>query len=344
MRFVRGTLELLGPAAVVAAVGVVGSFTSCSNEIQFRNTLVFVAIVAALYVFVGNSGVLSFGHVSFVAVGAFASGIMTLPSDVKPGVLPDMYGLLRDHSIGNAEGLALAAGLAGVYAFLVGVPLMRLSGLAAGIATFAVLGITHNVLRNWTGIGPGAGTLSLVPETTDLLRATLGALAVIGIAYTYQRSRLGRLLRATREDPAAAQAAGINVHRQRLWAFTLSGALCGFAGALYVHLLGNITTEQVYLELTFLSLAMLVIGGVGSLWGAVLGALLISGFSSFLTNAEDGVDFPFHLDLPTGTRLVVVGAFMAFVLIVRPSGITGGKELGVPIARVRGWTRSIRHE
>jgi branched-chain amino acid transport system permease protein len=83
---------------------------------------------------------------------------------------------------------------------------------------------------------------------------------------------------------------------------------------------------------------------MGSLWGAVLGALLISGFSSFLTNAEDGVDFPFHLDLPTGTRLVVVGAFMALVLIVRPSGVTGGKELSLPVARVRSWTRYIRNE
>ena len=335
MKRLGGVLELLGPVAVVAAVGFVGSFTSRSNEIQFRDTLVAVTIVVSLYVFVGNSGVLSFGHVSFVAIGAFASGIMTLEADVKPGVLPDLFPLLRAHTLGNAEGLALAAGLGGSYALLVGLPLMRLSGLAAGIATFAVLGITHNVLTYWTKIGPGAGTLSLVPETTNLLQATLGALAVIAIAYAYQRSRLGRMLRATREDPAAAQAAGINVHRQRLWAFTLSGALSGFAGALYVHLLGTITAQQVYLDLTFLSLAMLVIGGVASLWGAVLGALLISGFSSFLANAEDGVSFPFHLDLPTGSRLVVIGAFMALVLILRPSGLTGGRELRLPMPRRR---------
>jgi len=335
MKRLAGVLELLAPVAVVAAVGFVGSFTSRSNEIQFRDTLVAVTIVVALYVFVGNSGVLSFGHVSFVALGAFASGIMTLQADVKPGVLPDLFPLLRDHTLGNAEGLALAAGLGGLYAFLVGLPLMRLSGLAAGIATFAVLGITHNVLTYWTKIGPGAGTLSLVPETTNLLQATLGALAVIAIAYAYQRSRLGRMLRASREDPAAAQAAGINVHRQRLWAFTLSGALSAFAGALYVHLLGTITAQQVYLDLTFLSLAMLVIGGVSSLWGAVLGALLINGFSSFLANAEDGVGFPFHLDLPTGSRLVVIGAFMALVIILRPSGITGGRELRLPVPRRR---------
>src|SRR3712207_6082906 len=102
---------------------------------------------------------------------------------------------------------------------------MRLTGLAAGIATFAVLEIVHNLLREWTKIGPGATTLSLVPETTDALQATLGALVVVGVAYAYQRSKPGRMLRAAREDPAAAQAAGIGVHRHRLIAFALSGAL-----------------------------------------------------------------------------------------------------------------------
>jgi branched-chain amino acid transport system permease protein len=207
---------------------------------------------------------------------------------------------------------------------------MRLSGLAAGIATFAVLEITHNLLREWTRIGPGATTLSLVPETTGALQATVGALVVIAAAFAYQRSPLGRKARATREDPAAAQAVGVSVHRQRLWAFTLSGALCGFAGGLLVHMLGSITTEQVYLELTFLTLAMLVVGGVTSLWGAVVGALAVSGLDSLLGNAEDGIGVGVTLDLPEGSRLVILGGLMALMLILRPSGITGGRELRLP--------------
>ena len=113
--------------------------------------------------------------------------------------------------------------------------------------------------------------LSLIPTTTDYWQATVGAIAVICVAFAYQRSRFGRQLRAAREDPAAARAAGIDIHRQRLLAFTLSGALSGFAGGLYVHLLGSIATNQVYLDLTFLTLAMLVVGGVSSLFGAVIG-------------------------------------------------------------------------
>jgi branched-chain amino acid transport system permease protein len=333
----RGRLDLalafLGPAALVVAVGIGSTLVSRSNEIHFLNALVSVAIVVSIYVFVGSSGVLSFGQISFVALGGFTAGVLTVPLESKTGVLPDLFPLLRDHTIGNVSSLALAAAVGGVFAFLVGLPLMRLSGLAAGIATFAVLEITHNLLREWTRIGPGATTLSLVPETTGALQATIGALLVIAAAFAYQRSPLGRKVRATREDPAAAQAVGVSVHRQRLWAFTLSGALCGFAGGLLVHMLGSITTEQVYLELTFLTLAMLVVGGVTSLWGAVVGALAVSGLDSVLGNAEDGISVGLTLDLPEGSRLVILGALMALMLILRPSGITGGRELRLPRRR-----------
>ena len=173
-----------------------------------------------------------------------------------------------------------------------------------------------------------------MPESTGPLQGTLGAIVVIVVAFAYQRSRFGRQLRASREDAAAAAGVGVGVHLQRLLAFTLSGALAGLAGGLLVHQLGSITTEQVYLELTFLTLAMLVIGGATSLWGAVVGALAVSALDSFLANAENGVRlFGGTLDLPAGTRLVVVGALMALVLVLRPSGITGGREFPT------GWLR-----
>jgi branched-chain amino acid transport system permease protein len=332
-RTLETVLQLGGPALAVVAVGIGSTLVSRSIEIYFLNALVSVGIVVAIFVFVGNSGVLSFGQISFVAVGAFAAGVMTVPLESKTGILTELYPILRDHTVGNVASLLLAATVGGAFAFLVGLPLMRLSGLAAGIATFAVLEITHNLLREWTRIGPGATTLPLVPETTDALQATVGALVVVVVAYAYQRSRPGRLLRATREDAAAARGVGVNVHRQRLWAFTLSGALAGFAGGLLVHLLGSITTEQVYLELTFVTLAMLVVGGVTSLWGAVLGALVVSGLDSFLSEAEQGVDVGVSFDLPSGTRLIILGGMMALVLIVRPSGITGGRELSLPRRR-----------
>ena len=326
MRRLVDLQQVIAPAVLVVAVGIGSTFVSSANEIYFLNALVSVAAVVAIYVFIGHSGVLSFGQMSFVAVGAFLAGIMTIPLESKTGVLPELFPILRDHTVGNLASLLLAAAAGGLFALVVGLPLMRLSGLAAGIATFAVLEVTHNILREWTKIGPGATTLSLVPETTDAVQATVGALVVVAAAFVYQRSRLGRRLRASREDPAAARGVGVNVFRERLWAFVVSGALAGLAGALLVHLLGSITTEQVYLELTFLTLAMLVIGGLTSLWGAVVGALVVSALDAFLIEAEQGVDVGISLDLPQGTRLIFLGAIMALMLILRPSGLTGGRE------------------
>jgi branched-chain amino acid transport system permease protein len=317
---------LLGPAALVVAAGVVGSLFERSTEIYFINTLVALCVVVGLYIFVGNSGVVSFGHISFVALGAWTAGVLTIPAEEKAALLPSLFPWLAERESGNVVSLLAAAAVGAVFAAVVGLPLMRLSGLAAGIATFAVLEITHNVLRYYEKIGPGTTAFSSVPETTDLQQATIGGVAAVVVAYVYQRSRFGRQLRATREDSAAATAVGISVYRQRLWAFILSGAVAGFAGGLYVHLL-PLTTEEMYLNLTFITLAMLVIGGVTSLWGAVVGALAVGGLDSLLAEAENGISaFGRTVDLPAGSRIVVVGALMAIVLIVRPTGLTGGRE------------------
>jgi branched-chain amino acid transport system permease protein len=96
-----------------------------------------------------------------------------------------------------------------------------------------------------------------------------------------------------------------------------------------VHLL-PVNTESVYLDLTFITLAMLVVGGATSLWGAVVGALAVSALDSYLAVAENGSSFfGAQIDLPAGTRVVIVGTLMAVVLILRPNGLTGGREFRV---------------
>jgi branched-chain amino acid transport system permease protein len=323
----RWVVHLGGPVAVVVAAALLGTTVTRATEIYFINALVSVSMVVALYVFVGNSGVLSFGHISFVAVGAWAAGVLSVPEAEKPATMPYLFDFLSDTTVGNLPSLLVAASVGGVFALLVGLPLMRLSGLAAGIATFAVLEITNNVLRYYEKVGPGLNTFSSVPETTDLFQAAAGALVVVVAAFAYQQSRFGRQLRATREDPAAARAVGVSIYRQRLGAFALSGFLAGLAGGLYVHFL-PINVDAVYLDLTFITLAMLVIGGATSLWGAVVGALAVSALDSVLANAENGIGLAGHtVDVPAGTRIVVVSALMALVLIVRPAGLTGGREL-----------------
>ena len=314
------------PVALVVAAALLGTLVSVSTQTYFTDTLVKVAIVVALYVFIGNSGVLSFGHISFVALGAWTAGVLSVPVSEKPAIMPNLAGFLAHRHVDNVESLVLASIVGGIAAFVVGIPLMRLSGLAAGIATFAVLEITHNLLQYEEKFGPGLNAFSSVPETTGLRQACIGAVVCVVVAFAYARSRYGRLLRATREDDAAARAVGASVYRQRLVAFTISGFLAGLAGGLYVHLL-PVNVGSVYLDLTFVTLAMLVVGGTGSLLGAVVGALAVSALDSWLAVAENGTSvFGIHVDLPAGTREIVVGVLMAVVLILRPSGLTRGRE------------------
>src|SRR5215471_18831916 len=291
--------ELLAPALLVLATALLGLAASNYLQTYFLDTLIKVAIVIALYVFIGNSGVLSFGTISFVAVGAWTAGVLTVPEDQKRITMPGLSHFLVTHIVGNVASLALAAAAGAVFALAVGLPLMRLSGLSAGIATFAVLGITYNVLTYEQLIGPGLNAFSAVPQTTGMWQAAIGGLICVAAAYVYQRTRFGRMLRATREDHVAAAATGISTYRQRLLAFTLSGAIAGFAGGLYVHLL-PLQVGNLYLDLTFITLAMLIVGGSGSL---------------------------------LGTAEIVLGVLMAVVLILRPSGITGGREFTLPRRR-----------
>jgi branched-chain amino acid transport system permease protein len=182
-------------------------------------------------------------------------------------------------------------------------------------------------------IGQGLNAFSGVPQTTGIWQAAIGALICVSLAYVYQRTRFGRMARATREDPAAARASGISIYRQRLLAFTLSGALAGFAGGLYVHL-QPLQVNGLYLDLTFITLAMLVVGGSGSLLGAVVGALAVNGIYSFFSAATNTVNvFGWNLKVPTGTAEIVLGVVMTVVLILRPNGITGGHEFSLPRRR-----------
>ena len=120
MRDVRSGVQLGGPAALVLGAMALGSLASRSTEIYFINALVAVSIVVALYVFVGNSGVVSFGHIAFVAVGAWTAGVLSVPVEEKPATMPSLYGFLGDTTVGNLPSLLLAALVGGVFALVAG--------------------------------------------------------------------------------------------------------------------------------------------------------------------------------------------------------------------------------
>jgi len=319
---------LLILCAVVIAVGGAAEFASAGTQRVVTDALIKMTVVVGMYIFVGNSGILSFGHVSFMAVGAYVAAWLTIPPETKAFLLPELPAVLAEaHWPPIMAALAAAAAAAG-FALVIGVPLMRLNGISASIATFAVLAVVGAVLSNWTSMTGGQGSLYGLPPHTDKNVALLWALAAIAAAWVYQQSARGLCLRASREDAVAARASAVNVRRERLVAFVIGAFFVGAAGAMYAHFLGVVVAKEFYLRLTFITIAMLVIGGIGSLTGAVVGVLAVSFVGEVLRYAERGFELgPIAVPARPGLQEVALAAILLLILIFRPRGLSGGREI-----------------
>ncbi len=325
--------NLFGPIIIISALTFFVGRTSASLQLITQFTLCYFMMVLALQVFVGNSGVLSFGHGSFALIGSYISGMLTAPINIKGHALAmnQLWQALVPLHTNIYLALLISAIVSAFFAALTGSLLMRLSGLSAGIATFALLGVTYNVFFNNKRIGPGSQALPAVPTISNTYILLLLAVLAIIIVYLFNISSLGRTLIATREDAMAAPALGINIYRVRLIAFTLSGFLAGLSGGMYVHVAGTFQVQDYYLEFTFLTLSMLIIGGSASLWGALLGTIVISTIGQLLLMMEQDLPiFGIHAHIPQGSRAVIIAIAFVAVLLWRSSGIANGKEFSVP--------------
>ncbi|WP_119271060.1 branched-chain amino acid ABC transporter permease [Taklimakanibacter deserti] len=314
---------------ILIAIAVV---TKLVGSRPFDRTIVemFIRImlVAGLYIFVGNSGVISFGHTGFMCLGAYAAAWFTIPPMMKKISLPGLPAFLADAQLPFLLSAALAGLLAALFALIVGRIMMRLSGIAASIATFAMLAVINVVYSNWDSVTGGTGSIVGIPFLTGTWTALGGAALVVVIAYLYQISRSGLALRAARDEATAAAASGIDIVRERLIAFVLSAFVIGIAGALYAHFLGVVNPDAFYLGITFITLSMLVVGGMNSLSGAVLGVIVISAVIQLLRWLEKGIDLGgATLSIPNGLQEITIGLVMIVILMFRPSGLTRNREL-----------------
>jgi branched-chain amino acid transport system permease protein len=295
--------------------------------------LIKLVVVVGMFTFIGNSGVLSFGHVSFMAIGGYISAILTIPAGKKQ-VLLDLPGWLESLQLPGALSMPVAAVCTALIGLAVGFPLMRLRGIALPMATFALLAITHVVASNWREVTGGRQALVGLPRFTDLWIAGAIAVLVLFVAALYQTSRRGTLLRCSREDEVAAAASGIDVARERLIAFVLSAFLVALGGVLFAHFLGTMTANTFYLDLTFVTLAMLVVGGMRSLTGACLGVAVVSVVAELFRTIERGVELGgMHFGAPPGLQEIALALILVAILIFRPDGIAGDRELTWPPSR-----------
>jgi len=321
-------------AALILVVMTVGMAGAATTERVAIDTMVKLVFVIGLWVFSGNSGVLSFGHAAFAAIGAYGAAWLTIPLMRKQVFLPDLPAALAGLETGFAAAAAFGAGLAGLVALVFGIAVVRLSGIGASIASLALLVIVHSVYSNAEWLTKGTASLVGVPRLVGLPLATGLALAALVVAWAFRYSRWGLMLRASREDEAAAAASGIAVRRLRLLALVLSAMLVGVSGAMQGHVLGVLSVGQFWLNLTFLTLAMLVVGGTKSLSGAVVGTILIALVAEPLRLVSAGGSM-FGIAFPAapGLREVGLALVMLAVLIVRPRGLVGDREVRLPWPR-----------
>jgi branched-chain amino acid transport system permease protein len=329
--------SLVSLLLIVVAATMVTTMFGKSLQVQAQYALVNLVIVVALQLFIGTSGVLSFGHVAFVAMGAWTVGLLTIDPTLKKNLLPDLFPFLMDAQAQWVLAVLIGGLVGGLLALIVAPVLMRLNGLQAGIATFALLGVVNVVLTYWSSIGPRSGQSMVgIPEVLDLKLTMLFALGSIIVAWLFQRTRPSRLLRAAREDGIAAAASGINIVTQRVIVFAVSGVIAGVAGGLFALTNRVVQASQLFVEMTFITLAMLVLGGTLSLSGAVIGTLVFSAIDVMLSNLQSGIDiFGLSLSIPQGTRPIILGLILVLMLMFKASGLTGGREFVWPFRTVR---------
>ncbi|HEX7200030.1 MAG TPA: branched-chain amino acid ABC transporter permease, partial [Dongiaceae bacterium] len=268
-------------------------------------------------------------HVGFVAVGAYVSGILSLPATAKSAYLPDLPAWLSGWDLSFLPATIVAGLICVILALLVGAPLMRLSGHFVSVATLGFLIIVNVVLINAEDFTRGARTFTGVPLETTLPWAMGWLVVTLLVVARVVYSPKGRAYRAVREDTIAAQAIGIEVLPTRLSAFVVGAFFAGVGGSLYGHYLGSFSPAAFYFAYTFSLISMLVIGGMQSLTGAVFRVLLVSILSELLRNLERGFSLGAIAVPPLyGASQIVLGIIFILIMIFRPSGVVGDHELG----------------
>lgn len=293
----------------LAAALVVYSFTAGGYFIAVLHfAFIYTVLVTGLNVFMGFTGQVSFGHNAFAAISGYTSAVLTATYGWEP--LP-----------------AGLVGLAGALtcALVVGYPVLRLRGHYLAMATLAIGLIAYEVAVQWdsvtkgymgiSGIPPlGIGSFTVVSDRGLLVFLLIAAVLALLSAAGIRRSRLGRAFVAVAGSEDAARALGIDVARYKLIAFMISAAYAAIAGSLFVHAVGFVSPEVFGLAMVVLSFTMLYVGGIGTVAGPMLGAIIISALPESFRTFKD------YQDLAYGAALIAI-------LIYAPRGLASLPEL-----------------
>jgi branched-chain amino acid transport system permease protein len=283
----------------------------------YRTQLTFVFIYSivgfGLMILAGFTGQISMGHAAFLAIGAYAEAV---------------FQSMGWPFIASAPMAMLLAGAAGI---VIGLPALRLTGIYLAIATLSFGFIVEEVLARWESVtGGNSGKLVLSPKfiTEKLVGDVpfyylcLGCVLIVAVlCYNLMRSPTGRAFIAIRDSEISAQSMGVNLARYKTMSFAISAAITGLAGALYAHQIKFISPEQFTLFVSIEFLMMVVIGGMGSLHGAVFGAIFIIVLPQMIALSKDFL--PAIVAEQTGLKTTIFGLIMIFFVLFEPLGIYG---------------------
>lgn len=327
------TLTALNIAAVAVIAVAVALAPQHASELTVQRLsyvgIYFIALIG-LNVLVGYSGQISLGHYAFFGIGAYTTALLTLG---RPGM--ELYGHHPPDWLPLGDGMRaiftvpIAGLVAGIFGYAFGLPAQRLAGVSLALATFAVAVSLPQVLKKFENVTGGGGGLNLnLPETPFgwdisvshwLYYEAWGTAAILAlVAWLFLRGRAGRALGALRDGEIAAVSAGVNPTAYKTFAFGISAAYAGVAGGLFAELVTYVNPDTFPIERSIILLASLVLGGFGSIYGALIGAFAMQYLRIW---AEDP---PFvSKDVSNQAPAVIFGVILIVLMFVAPTGVAG---------------------
>ncbi len=281
----------------------------------------FTALAASLDLLAGHGGFLSLAHAAFYGLGAYTSALIASSQWA--------VGSGQSFVIGVVAGMAVAAAVS----FVVSLPSLRLHDDYFVIATFGFQMILFSIFNNWMDLTRGPLGIPGIPQPVIfgwkvdshlefLLLSALFASFAYFVVYLLTSSPFGRVLHAIREDEVFAQSLGKNTLRFKVTAFAVSAALAAMAGSLYAHYITYIDPTSFTVMESILVISMVIIGGAGSLWGPLVGAVVLV----TLPEALRFVGLP--SSVAANLRQIIYGALLVVMMMARPKGLVGKYGFG----------------
>ena len=318
-----------GVAALIVAVIYGAGVAAEAGFIEYVQRIVLLAginviLAVGLNLINGTTGQFSIGHAGFMAVGAYAAAFLGVQ------LAPVLSGMLGAGGAADALtfNLALLGGafIAGLTGFLVGLPSLRLKGDYLAIVTLGFGEIIRILFNNAQFLGGATGYSGSdpagLPQYTSFFWVYLWAFLVIVLIRNVTFSQTGRSLSAIREDEIAAEAMATPTTRLKVLAFTLSAATAGIAGGLFAYMQAGVRPEDFKFDKSIDMIVMIIVGGLGSISGAALGGIFVAVSLELMRGLQE-------------YRLVLYALLLVVIMLVRPQGLLGSRELGLALFKKR---------